>query len=173
MIATWESTSVMSKSKPTTALTFQAYGECRVGTRWRNVVWMSTNARRRSLADDLRHRTDAELEDFLKDRPDLLHPLPADVAELARRAGAAGSIRRALGQLDRRTLNVAFAVAAQPGPVEIAAIRSAVVAAATARPAALPTTGGDVSSDMSFFWVIVAVGGLLAAGGLLLRRARA
>ncbi len=130
MIATWESTSVMSKSKPTTALTFQAYGECRVGTRWRNVVWMSTNARRRSLADDLRHRTDAELEDFLKDRPDLLHPLPADGAGLARGAGAGGSIRRALGQLDRRTLNVAFAVAAQPGPVEIAAIRSAVVAAA-------------------------------------------
>ena len=89
---------------------------------------MSNNARRRSLADDLRHRSDEELEILLRGRPDLLHPLPSDVAELARRAGVAGSIRRALGQFDKRTLNVALAIAALPGPVDHEAVRTALLA---------------------------------------------
>ena len=75
--------------------------------------------RRRSLADDLRHRTSTELAELLRARPDLLHPLPTDMADLARRAAATGSIRRALLDLDRRGLRVAAAVAAAPGPVAV------------------------------------------------------
>lgn len=56
---------------------------------------------------------------MLRARPDLLHPLPTDMADLARRAAATGSIRRALLDLDRRGLRVAAAVAAAPGPVAV------------------------------------------------------
>ncbi|MFN8481663.1 MAG: CHRD domain-containing protein [Anaerolineae bacterium] len=55
--------------------------------------------------------------------------------------------------------------AAQP---TAAAGATAAGATAATQPAALPTTG----SDMSFFWVIVAAGALLALGGLVLRRSR-
>ncbi|MFN8499405.1 MAG: CHRD domain-containing protein [Anaerolineae bacterium] len=56
--------------------------------------------------------------------------------------------------------------AAQP---TAAAGATAAGASAATKPAALPTTG----SDMSFFWIVVAVGALLALGGLALRRTRA
>ncbi|MFN8470691.1 MAG: CHRD domain-containing protein [Anaerolineae bacterium] len=60
---------------------------------------------------------------------------------------------------------MAGAAAAQP---TAAAGSTAAGATAATKPAALPTTG----SDMSFFWVIVAAGAALALGGLALRRAR-
>ena len=62
----------------------------------------------------------------------------------------------------------AGAAAAQSTPAAGASGTAAGATAAT-KPAALPTTG----SDMSFFWVIVAAGALLALGGLALRRSRA
>ena len=40
-----------------------------------------TQLRPRSLADDLRHRTDAQLEVLFATRPDLLHPVPTDFAK--------------------------------------------------------------------------------------------
>ncbi|MFM1965023.1 MAG: hypothetical protein RL134_748 [Actinomycetota bacterium] len=65
----------------------------------------------RSLADDLRGRSDDELGRLLAGRPDLLHPVPADMTALAARAGSAISTSRALDRLDGLTLAVACAVA--------------------------------------------------------------
>ena len=65
----------------------------------------------RSLADDLRGRSDDELGRLLAGRPDLLHPVPADMTALASRAGSAVSTARALDRLDGVTLAVAAVVA--------------------------------------------------------------
>lgn len=65
----------------------------------------------RSLADDLRGRSDDELRLLLAGRPDLLHPVPADMTALAARAGSAISTSRALDRLD----GLSLAVAAQVG----------------------------------------------------------
>ena len=65
----------------------------------------------RSLADDLRGRSDDELRLLLTGRPDLLHPVPADMTALAARAGSAISTSRALDRLD----GLSLAVAAQVG----------------------------------------------------------
>ena len=65
----------------------------------------------RSLADDLRGRSDDALAHLLAGRPDLLHPVPADMTALAARAGSAVSTSRALDRLDGLALAVATAVA--------------------------------------------------------------
>lgn len=65
----------------------------------------------RSLADDLRRRSDDQLGRLLRGRPDLLHPVPADMTALAARAGSAISTSRALDRLDGLALAVAAAVA--------------------------------------------------------------
>lgn len=65
----------------------------------------------RSLADDLRGRSDDELARLLSGRPDLLHPVPADMTALAARAGSAISTSRALDRLDGLSLAVAASVA--------------------------------------------------------------
>jgi hypothetical protein len=50
----------------------------------------------RSLADDLRARTDGELATLLRIRPDLVVPVPVDVAQLASRGATRASAVRAL-----------------------------------------------------------------------------
>jgi len=73
----------------------------------------------RSLADDLRGRSDDALARLLAGRPDLLHPVPADMTALAARAGSAISTSRALDRLDGLALAVVQAVAnAEPCTVE-------------------------------------------------------
>lgn len=73
----------------------------------------------RSLADDLRGRSDDQLGRLLAGRPDLLHPVPADMTALAARAGSAISTARALDRLDGLTLAVAAAIAdAEPCDVD-------------------------------------------------------
>ena len=64
----------------------------------------------RSLADDLRGRSDDALALLLASRPDLLHPVPPDMTALAARAGSATSTARALDRLDALSLSVARAV---------------------------------------------------------------
>ncbi len=54
----------------------------------------------RTLAEDLRTRTDAELGDLLAARPDLLHPIPSDMRALTTRAATAPSIARYLDEVD-------------------------------------------------------------------------
>jgi hypothetical protein len=70
----------------------------------------------RSLADDLRQRSDDELALLLRARPDLLHPVAPDITSLASRAGTATSIARALDALDLFTLQVAETLAALDEP---------------------------------------------------------
>ncbi|WP_052848625.1 helicase-associated domain-containing protein [Streptomyces avicenniae] len=74
----------------------------------------------RTLADELRARSDAELAGLLRTRADLLSPLPGDLSQLATRAGARASVLRVLERLDTFTLQTAeaLAVAPQPCPVE-------------------------------------------------------
>jgi hypothetical protein len=60
----------------------------------------------RSLADDLRRRNDAELEELLRLRPDLLYPVPPDFTALTSRATAGPSVSRCLDTLDSLHLHV-------------------------------------------------------------------
>ena len=64
----------------------------------------------RSLADDIRGRSDAELIDLVLTRPDLARPAPADLTSLAARAGTRASVQRAVEALDRGHLQVLEAV---------------------------------------------------------------
>ncbi len=92
----------------------------------RTVDMMSTSAkpplRRRSLADDLRHRSTEQVEQLLRRRPDLAVPAPATITEMASRAGLADSLRMALHNCDRRELAVARAVALGGDPTSLAEV---------------------------------------------------
>ncbi|MFC9155888.1 helicase-associated domain-containing protein [Streptomyces bauhiniae] len=70
----------------------------------------------RSLAEALRARDDASLAALLRDRPDLVAPVPTDLTQLATRAGTRASVLRALEHLDRFALQVAQALAVAPDP---------------------------------------------------------
>ena len=83
-----------------------------------------TAAAPRSLAEDLRNRSDTELAALLRARPDLLTPIPADVSQLASRATTRTSVVRALDRLDRFMLHVVEAIAVLSEPTSPAAIRS-------------------------------------------------
>jgi hypothetical protein len=69
----------------------------------------------RSLADDIRGRTDDELIELVLARPDLARPTPADLTGLAARASTRASVQRALEALDLGRLQVieALVVAGQ------------------------------------------------------------
>ena len=59
-----------------------------------------------SLTDWLRSRSDDELADLLRRRPDLALPAPADLAMLASRLSVRTSVQRAIDTLDAFTLRV-------------------------------------------------------------------
>ena len=83
---------------------------------------MSTD-RPRSLADDLRARDDAALAALLRGRPDLLNPIPSDLAALAARATTRPSVQRALDQLDLFTVQVVEVLCALTDPVSPTDVR--------------------------------------------------
>lgn len=64
----------------------------------------------RTLAEQLRGWSDAELARLLSERPDLAVPTPQDTAQLASRAGTRASVLRALDQLTTLELTVLEAV---------------------------------------------------------------
>ncbi len=64
----------------------------------------------RSLADDIRGRTDDQLAALVLRRPDLARPAPSDLTSLAARAGTRASVQRAVEGLDRGHLQVLEAV---------------------------------------------------------------
>lgn len=80
-------------------------------------------ARPRSLAEDLRARSDDALRALLAARPDLINPVPSDVAALAARAGTRPSVQRALEHLDRWHLQVLDALCLRTDPVRLADMR--------------------------------------------------
>ncbi|MDA8435161.1 MAG: helicase-associated domain-containing protein, partial [Actinomycetales bacterium] len=86
----------------------------------------SSAARPRSLAEDLRARSDDELAALLAARPDLVHPVPADLGALATRATTGPSAARALDRLDELTLAVVTALGALPEPVSTGDLRAGI-----------------------------------------------
>ncbi|TAK69945.1 MAG: DNA-binding protein [Actinomycetota bacterium] len=84
------------------------------------------DGRPRSLTDELRARSDADLAELLRHRPDLAHPVPADLAALATRAATVTSVGRALDTLDRLSWQVLEVLAVLPEPVSQEAVRAAV-----------------------------------------------
>jgi hypothetical protein len=80
----------------------------------------------RSLADDLRSRTDEQLAALVAARPDLLHPVPADITALAQRAGSPASVSACLRGYDQLALPVVLAAAMGPDPVRPAALATEV-----------------------------------------------
>ncbi len=81
-------------------------------------------ARPRSLAEDLRGRTDDEITTMLAARPDLVHPVPADLGALATRATTGPSTSRALDRLDAFVISVVTALGALSDPTSYAELRA-------------------------------------------------
>lgn len=77
----------------------------------------SAKSRPRSLADDIRMRSDEALETLLSARPDLVHPVPTDITQLAVRATTAPSVGAALDSLNKIQLSICEVFAALPEPV--------------------------------------------------------
>ena len=75
-----------------------------------------TVIRPRSLADDLRQRSDNQLEVLFATRPDLLHPVPTDLGQLAVRATTSPSVSTALDALNHIELSVCEVLAALADP---------------------------------------------------------
>jgi hypothetical protein len=68
----------------------------------------------RTLAEELRARSDEGLATLLRARPDLLHPVPSDLTQLSTRLATRASVVRALERLDQFTLQTAEALAVAP-----------------------------------------------------------
>lgn len=67
---------------------------------------MSPSVPMRSLADDIRSRSTEEIADILRARPDLAHPWPSDLSQLARRAADDSSVLEAMQSLNTTELRV-------------------------------------------------------------------
>ena len=76
----------------------------------------------RSLADDIRGRSDAELTDLVLARPDLARPAPADLTSLAARASTRASVQRAIESLDRGHLQVLEALVVAGDAADLGAV---------------------------------------------------
>ena len=76
----------------------------------------------RSLADELRARSDENLRELFLLRPDLLSPLPTDITALAARASAAPSIARVLDGLTTWEIQVLETIAVLSEPVSMEAL---------------------------------------------------
>ncbi|MGK4582489.1 helicase-associated domain-containing protein [Kitasatospora sp. HPMI-4] len=93
-----------------------------------------TAAAPRTLAEELRARSDEALAELLRARPDLLNPVPSDLTQLAARLSSRASALRALERLDRFTLQVAEALAAAPDGSSEATVRNLLAGPARVRP---------------------------------------
>ncbi len=84
----------------------------------------ATGAGPRSLADALRAASDEALAELLRLRPELISPVPGDLAQLAARAASSPSVTRALERLDRWGLQVLEAVCAATDPATVDEVRA-------------------------------------------------
>jgi hypothetical protein len=83
----------------------------------------------RTLADQLRAWSDAELAGLLTARPDLASPAPQDTSQLASRAGTRASVLRAVDELTKLELTVLDGLLALGGTASRSAVRDVVNAA--------------------------------------------
>jgi hypothetical protein len=83
------------------------------------VTGRSEPARPRTLTEALRATSDEELATLLNARPDLVDPVPEDVAELANRSTTPASISRAIDELNSWLRIVTEALAALPDPASV------------------------------------------------------
>jgi len=74
----------------------------------------STATKLRSLADDLRSRSDEQLHALFIQRPDLMHPVPSDLSQLATRAATNTSSAAALDSLNQLELTLCEVLAVLP-----------------------------------------------------------
>ena len=81
---------------------------------------LSDQQRPRTLTEALRAMSAEKLTTFLDLRPDLLEPVPQDVAELASRSTTSASITRAIDELNAWLRTVAEALSALPDPASVA-----------------------------------------------------
>jgi hypothetical protein len=81
-----------------------------------------TSPQPRSLAEDLRARTDAQLTALLRQRPDLAAPVPADLTTLAAAATARPSVQHALERLDTFATQVVEVLVCLPDPTTADAV---------------------------------------------------
>jgi len=84
-----------------------------------------------SFADELRSRSDEELEKLFTLRPDLISPVPAEMTSLSTRAASAPSLVRAIDNLNQWQYEVLEASAAIDEPMTIKSIVNATDKAAT------------------------------------------
>ncbi|MFD7920667.1 helicase-associated domain-containing protein [Streptomyces sp. NPDC059740] len=103
---------------------------------------MSPSSAPRTLAEELRARTDDELSALLRARPDLLNPVPGDLTQLATRAGTRASVARAVERLDRFALQTAEALAVAPDPCPTATLLALLTGDGTPSPLADGTDHG-------------------------------
>lgn len=78
----------------------------------------------RTLADELRRRSDDDLAELLRARPDVGVPAPADMTQVASRAVTRASVSHALDRLDSGQLRVLEALMVAPEPVTAAKTRA-------------------------------------------------
>ncbi|GAA3165076.1 MULTISPECIES: helicase-associated domain-containing protein [Streptomyces] len=116
----------------------------------------------RTLAEELRTRTDGGLVDLLRARPDLLNPVPGDVTQLATRAGTRASVVRAVERLDRFALQTAEALAVAPDPCPYATLAALMTGAPAPAPDAAPGTDGPNAPSLEAA-VLAALPGAVAA----------
>ncbi|MFJ1755635.1 helicase-associated domain-containing protein [Kitasatospora sp. NPDC088134] len=88
----------------------------------------------RTLAEELRGRGDEAVAALLRARPDLLNPVPTDLAQLSARLSGRASVLRALERLDRFTLQVAEALAAAPEGASESTVRNLLTGPARVKP---------------------------------------
>ena len=102
----------------------------------------------RSLADDVRGRSDEQLRRLVCRRPDLARPAPNDLTSLAARASTRSSVQRALDGLDRGHLQVLEALVVSGDPVDLSQ-------AATLLGRAVPDLEGFVQDlwDRGLLWL--------------------
>jgi len=91
-----------------------------------------------SLAGELRSRDESGLVALLRFRPDLVHPVPTDLAHLSMRATTRASVARAVDRLDRWTLQVLETVLGLTTPTSTDAVRRTLTARAPGTPADQP-----------------------------------
>ena len=102
--------------------------------------------RPRTLTEALRAMSAEELATLLAARPDLLDPVPEDIAELASRSTTSASITRAVDELNGWLRTVAEALSALPDPTSVGDLEAMLGQSKMQVAAARNSFGGAVCS---------------------------